>query len=355
MRRRALLGAVGAAGLGFTAGCSEAVGSAFETTASREPALVEDRPDAVYLPTHREGMEMAGMGGAGDLRIGLMYSYPHRFWVMEPEDGGFVASQVEIGRDDAVHLMATPFHEPTGAVVPSTGLSVEVTRDGSLVTQEAIYPMLSQRMGFHYGANFPLPGDGSYEVSVSVGGTSVERFGPFEGLFDEPASASVPFEYEEAARNEIPYELLEERAGERAALAPMEMEAMPVGRAPETLPGTGLGEGERGDARFVATAVEAERFGAGTRLAVSARTPYNRLVIPGMGLAATVTSGGETTFDGRLRPALDPDLGFHYGAQVDGLAAADEVRVAVATPPQVARHEGYETAFLEMPPVEVTL
>ncbi len=343
MRRRTLLATAGAAGLGLTAGCAGSLGGVFETTNSREPAVVTDRPDAVYLPTHREGMAAVGRGRAGDLTVVLGYSYPHRFWVIEPEDGGFVAERVEIGRDDAVHLMATPVHEPTGTVVPGTGLSVEVTRDGSLVTQETIYPMLSQRMGFHYGANVPLDGDGRYEVTVSVGGASLARYGAFEGLFDAAARTTVPFEYREAERNEIPYERLGDRAGERGAVAPASMESLPVGRAPDPLPGGRIGAGTVADARLVGTALAADRFGDGTYVAVSARTPHNRLVIPGMALSLT-TTGGATTADGRLSPALDPDLGFHYGTLVDGPIETAALSVDVA--PQVARHEGYETAFL---------
>jgi len=344
LRRTFLMGATTA--LVATAGCL--TGSSISGDSREEPALAENRPDAVYVPTHRDGMEMVGGGDAGDLRVGLMYSYPHEFWVVEQDGDEFVTSPTGVEDGDAVHLMATPFHEPTGTVIPSSGLSVEITQDGSLVSQEILYPMLSQQMGFHYGANFPLAGDGSYEVNVSVGGVNSEQFGDFEGLFDEPAEASVSFDYRETARNEIDFERFNDRAGKRGALEPMEMDKVPTGRAPEQLPGTALGEAASGDATVLAAAVEAARFD-GTRVGVSPRTPYNALVIPGMGLEATLTSAdGSERFDGRLRPALDPELGFHYGTTVDELESGDELRVSVTTPPQVARHEGYETTFLEM-------
>ncbi|ELK49239.1 Tat (twin-arginine translocation) pathway signal sequence domain-containing protein, partial [Haloferax sp. BAB-2207] len=76
--------------------------------------------------------------------------------------------------------------------------------------------------------------------------------------------------------------------------------------------------------------------------------------VPRLGLTATVESGGSTRFDGRLEPGLDADLGFHYGASVPGLAGDDATAdLAVNVPPQVARHEGYETAFLEFDPVRL--
>jgi hypothetical protein len=333
MRRRALLSTV-ALGLGATAGC---LGGAFETTNSRSPPVLGDRPDAVYLPTHQEEMGTVGRATAGDLTLAVTYSYPHRFWTVEREDGSWTTVRTEVTRDDAVHLMVTPFHEPTGTVVPNAGLSAEITRDGSLVSQEIVYPMLSQRMGVHYGANFPLPGDGAYEVTVSVGGTSDERYGAFEGLFGDPVTGTVAFEYDEAARNDLSFQRFDDRAGERAAVSPMSMGMLPDGRLPDPLPGDPAGTASLGDARFVGVRLDAERFG-GPYLAVSAQTPYNRLPIPGFGLSATL--GSETV---RLRPSLDPDLGFHYGAPVD---PAGDVTLAVDVPAQVARHEGYETAFL---------
>lgn len=333
MRRRALLSTL-ALGLGATAGCT---GGAFETTNSRSPPLLADRPDAVYLPTHQEEMEMVGRATAGDLTVVVTYSYPHRFWTVERVDGAWTTARTEVDRDDAVHLMVVAFHEPTGTVVPNAGLSVEIAQDGSLVSQEVVYSMLSQRMGVHYGANFPLPGDGSYEVTVSVGGTTDERYGALAGLFGDPATATVPFAYSEAERNDIAYERFDDRAGERTAVEPMAMGMLPDARLPDPLPGERAGTASVGDARFVGVRLDDDRFG-GPYLAISAQTPYNRLPIPGFGLSATV--GGESL---DLRPSLDPALGFHYGAQTE---ATGEVALAVDVPAQVTRHEGYETAFL---------
>jgi hypothetical protein len=333
VRRRTLLSTLGVA-LGATAGC---LGSAFQTTNSRSPPVLDGRPDAVYVPSHQEGMVMVGRGRAGDLTAAVTYSYPHRFWTVEREGDAWTTARVDVGRDDAVHLMVVVFHEPTGTVVPNAGVSVEITEDGSLVSQETIYSMLSQRMGAHYGGNFPLPGDGDYEVTVSVGGSTVEGYGALAGLFADPATATVPFRYREAERNDIGFERFRTRAGTRGAVDPMSMGMLPDGRAPDPLPGDRLGAATVGDARFVGTRLDADRFD-GPYLAVSARTPYNRLPIPGIGLSATV--GDETV---RLRPSLDPGLGFHYGAPVE---ATGDVPLTVEVPAQVTRHEGYETAFL---------
>jgi hypothetical protein len=256
--------------------------------------------------------------------------------------------------------MAVIWDPETNTVLPEAGVSVEVARDGELVSQEVIYPMLSQRMGFHWGGNFGLAGDGEYVARVSIGGLGVRRTGAFAGRFGEPATIEVPFAFTEEQRSKISAEPIEEY-GQRGALKPMEMGMMPQARAPaeDALPGEFLGRTTSDDAVFLSTVLSggaADRFDADRYLAVSARTPYNRTVLPSMAVSATVSRDGSTAFEGRLRRTLDPELGYHYGAALDGsLQDGDELTVAVTTPPQVARHEGYERAFLEMEPMTLTV
>jgi hypothetical protein len=353
VNRRRFLAGVGVAGAAGLAGCA-----GFSTTAySAEPPLVEDPPAAVYVPSHIEGMEMVGMADAGDAKVAVSYSYPHRFWTVEQDGTEFETQRVDIGSDDAVHLMATVWEPETGVVVPNTGLSMEISTDEGLVSQEVVYPMLSQQMGFHYGANFPLDGNDVYDVRVSVGATSVERLGSLSDRLGEPATATVPFDYREAARNEIDYTVFEEsRQGQRDAIPPMSMEMTPVGRVPnpDSVDGAPLGQATIGDLVLRGYAVEADRFGDDPYLVVTAGTPYNDLVVPGMALSARVPGDGRAAFAGPLDPALDPELGFHYGAAAPRLAGDDEVEIDVEIPPQVARHEGYETAFLETGTVVLT-
>ncbi|WP_425498412.1 iron transporter [Halogeometricum salsisoli] len=339
-----LLG-VGTVALRSLTGCTGSVSNMFEMSPGNTPPLVENRLSAVYVPTHVERMNMVGTGTLGEIRVGLMYSYPHRFWTIEKENGEYVTNQVKIRQEDSVHLMAIPWDGETGTVLPNTGLSVEITRDGELVSEEVIYPMLSQRMGFHYGANFSLDGDGTYDVTASAGGVSIPRYGSFEGMFGSAAETTVTFEFSERELNDIPYQLLRDKQGQRGAVKPMEMEMIPTGYAPDSLPGTPLGRGTSGDAVFLGSVVEAERFGSGPYLALSARTPHNGLVIPGIALSASIDGSDPV----ELSPALDPELNFHYGATVDDLSADSAVEGTVDVPPQVARHEGYETAFLVMP------
>jgi hypothetical protein len=339
-RRTFLRAGAGVSALSL-AGCA----GLLESRATGNAPVPENRPDGIYVPGHVEGMEMVDTGERGDFAAGLMYSYAHRFWTVT----GNTVERTSIEDGDDVHLMASIWDPETRTVLPETGLSLEILRDGSLVSEEVIYPMLSQPMGFHYGANFGLDGDGSYTVRLSVGGVSTRRTGSFRDRFGEPTTIDIPFEYSQSARDELAYEVLD-RGGEPGAVDPNSMGMMPDSFAPavEELPGTVLGSGRSNGAVLVATALDSPPAGVegeGGYLAVSARSRYNRMVVPAMGLAGAVRRDGEPVLDGRLVRTLDPDLGYHYGAVVDGVESGDELTLTPTTQPQTARHEGYETAF----------
>lgn len=356
MNRRTFLGTVAAAGSSVLAGCA----SVFDVQAGYggEPPLPENRPNAVYYPSHREGMKMVGMNTGGeqsDYACALTYSYPHRFWTVT----GDRKSRVSTQNDDSVHLMVSVWDAQTGTYVMDTNPTVTVSQNGDTVTTVTPWTMLSQNMGFHAGDNVALPGGGTYSVTVEVPPTAARRTGAFAGRFDSQQSFEFTFEYSEQNRNDIAYERLGEKAGERGALDPMTMQRLPLARAPKkrALPGEVLGTATSGGGVFVLTAIEdAPRFGTrGTYLAVSPRTPYNRYVLPAMSLSARVVRGGRTVFDSALPATLDPALDYHYGTTVANLRAGDEIELTIDAPPQVARHEGYETTFLDMPSTTITV
>jgi len=368
-RRRFLRGAVATTGTLALAGCSESQTGKNDTTDSAGVSLDAgstttdgttngDAPSGVYVQSFAESMSMQGTATAGDYRFALMYTVPHTFWTVT----GDTVEETTKTDEDSLHLMATVWDPETDTVLPETGLSVELRRsgegaDGELVSQEVIYPMLSQPMGFHYGGNFSLPGNGEYTATLSVGGMSTRRTGAFEGRFSDPANVELPLSFTQETQQEVSSQPIE-KAGDRGALAPMQMGTMPqsVLPEPEAMPGTLLGTPRSDDADFATLALDRPPAGVDGDgyLVVSARTRYNRLTIPAMGLDATVTREGDTVYDGTLERTLDPELGYHYGAGV-AVESGDEVRLTVTTPPQVARHEGYERAFLQFEPMELTV
>jgi hypothetical protein len=354
VNRRSLLAAAGAVA-GSTAGC---LGFSLEQQATRTPPLVEDRPDAVYYPTHVEGMEMVGMRSSGGYKCALTYTYPHRFWLVT----GTRTKKVTIEDSDSVHLMPIVWDAETGTVPPDMNPQLRIAdAGGEAVDQLAPWPMLSQPMGFHFGDNVALGGEGTYTVEASVGDPSIRRTGALAGA-DGGETFTFEFEFERSKLEEIAYEdISSAKEGTTGALPPMEMPKLPNTQVPASgdLPGTVRGSASSGDAAFVVTTLpDATRFGGGeseTYLAVSPRTPYNRYVLPLLSLSGTLVRGGETVFDGPLAATLDPDLGHHYGAAVSGVESGDDLTLTVGAPPQAARHEGYETAFVDMPAMDLTL
>jgi hypothetical protein len=367
MDRRQFIRAGGAAGVLGLAGCTESGdggdgGSSPTSTptdagaggSTPERADQDSLPEAVYIQRYSETMAMQGTETAGDYAAGLMYAAPHLFWNVNASQ----RSETPVEDGDSVHLMAVVWDPETRTVLPESGVSVEIVQEGELVSQEVIYPMLSQRMGFHWGGNFGLPGDGEYTARIGIGGMNTRRTGAFEGRFGDPATIEIPFAFNDEERSKVTVEELE-KYGQRGAVKPMQMGMMPQAYAPakDDLPGEFLAKTTSGDAVFLSTLLSGEaagRFDATNYLAVSARTPYNGIVLPSMAMEATVTREGETVFDGGLTRTLDPELDYHYGAAVD-LQAGDEVELRITTPPQIARHEGYERAFLEMEPMTFTV
>ncbi|MDS0296924.1 iron transporter [Halogeometricum luteum] len=355
MKRRALItrGAGLAGGVALT-GCLSRLG--FETqSAWRDPPLVQDRPDAVYYPAIVEGMGMYGTTKAGDVGFALMHSFPHRFWNLT----GTNKTKVVVRSSDSLHLMASVWDVETKTILP-LDISVEISNTDGQVTSTNLWPMISPNMGFHYGDNVGLPGEGQYDITLRVGPLQTNRTEPLEGRFTEAQSATMSFTFDTSETYNLEYRRLGEKAGTRGTVDLMEMQMMPEPLAPrkDNLPGRLIGDGSSGDATFFVTVVEkGTRFGEDDRpyMIVSPRTPYNRVVLPRMALSATVERGQKTVFQGPLRASLDPEISCYYGTSIPGIESGDSVTITVQTPPQLARHDGYETAFLDMAPIEFTV
>ena len=419
MDRRHFLTAAAAGVTMSTAGCVEAFESLEGATYGREPPLVANRPNAIYWPTHTEQMHHGEVAETDDgLAVHLMYTFPHRFWFVESAAEGYGTRKREVGSDDAIHLMVGVWDAETEVVLPVSSLDVAATGGNGVDERETIYPMLSQRMGFHYGDNYHLDGDDSYDVTVTIGGVEdgIERFGAFEGRFERAETLDMQLDYSEVERNELDFELYEDRQGQPGAVAPMGMEdsgmnhdemghdemdhdghdmhhGMPLGVVHdlEAAGGEPMGKALGDDIRYRAALFDADRFGDEPYLAVTAATRYNDLTVPELDLSVAVgeltetatidvrvedsnddTDEEDTTADGEseteqreieivdpdeavvagsLTPALDPELGFHYGISTPGLAGDEHVTVDVTTPTQVVRHEGYETVFFATPTI----
>jgi hypothetical protein len=349
--RRDFLAAAGVGGLSSVAGC---FGFLETQRATGEPPLPENRPDAVYVPTHVEGMQMAGTQTQGRYACALSFTFPHRFWLVRGTD----TDRVDVEGGDDVHMMASVWDRQTGVVLPAASPQVEYTGPKDETESFTPWQMLSQRMGMHFGDNITLGPEGTYDVTVRVAPPSTRRSG------GEVSTDPVEFDFEMAfgrdTMESLSFEdLPADREGTAGAAEPMDMHGVTQSTAPpaDELPVDVLGTERTGGADLVVAATDQLGSLAGggdeTYLAASLRTPYNRFVVPAASLSATVDAGGETVFDDGLTPTIDADLGFHYGAVVPTGDSLDGVTVLVDTAPQVSRHEGYETAFFDFGAVSV--
>lgn len=422
--RRSLLAATGTATAGLLAGCIEALsddGGASSDGASDDGAsgsyadadlpTVENPPDVVYTPSHREGVEMLEPVQVGEYVLGAMVSYAHPFWTIT----GDRVEPVEVHSGEDVHLMATVWDAETETVLPTDeGVTMRLYRDGELLDERTPWSMLSQSMGFHFGDNFPLDGDGTYELEIELPPPDVRTTGAFDGRFESFETASLEFTYDQEVHQELldGIEYFDESVwGEPGAIEPGhghdhdghddgmdgdgheddshadgmngdghdehddeldgdghdehdgEMDGhhdMPVTVVPEAsaLPGTlqhDADELPRSHDADVAVTVVDDFHGRSPYLLVSPRTPYNRIPLPAMSLSVTVEREGSEVVTAEPVPSLDPQAGFHYGVEVPELESGDDVTVRFESPPQVARHQGYETAFVDLTSIELSV
>ncbi len=394
-RRRFLVHAGAAAGIAGLAGCTlELDDESADPDPTDDPAMpqfyeIEDKPDAVYLPTHREAMRMLEPVEAGEYTLAPMLSYTHPFWIISGNE-----IQEEVPEDgNGVHLMMTVWDTDTGIVLPvDSGAQLRVEKDGEQVgSPRTPWPMISQQMGFHFGDNVALEEDGTHTAEVTLPPLDVRTTGELEGNYEETQTLSFEFEYDDEFRQEVVGGVEyfdEDEWGELGALEPMnhgghdhgdeedhhhEDDAddehddhahVPYSELPpaEEYPGTHLEpadgdeEATSGDAVFVATLLESgSRFVDGDEryLLVSPRTPYNRVPLADMSLSASVDgASGESV---SLEQTIDDEFDLHYGGALEDVEPGASVMIEIDSFPQVARHQGYDTAFLDMPPVELTV
>ncbi len=307
----------------------------------------------MYVPDHFHGMNMVGMQTSGGYGFAAMFSSPDVFFNVN----GNEVSRNDATPDDSVHLMALVWDPETRTVLPEAGLSVDVDTGDEGGTEEVIYPMLSQRMGFHWGGNFALPGFGTYDVEVSVGGLEVARTGDMAGRFEDGASTTFQVDYSRQAMEGIGTQV-PDNAGEPGAVSSMDMMAPDaVQPSTDSMPGSVVATGSHRDAELTVSRVPAGSRFAEDRpyLGLTATTPYNRMTLPMMGVDATLSSGGETVFEGSLTRTIDHAFGYHYGAPVDSLSSGDTLTLDFLAPPQTARHLGYEKAFVDMTSTELSV
>jgi len=373
-----------------------------------DPPVVDDPPAAVYKPTHRESMGLLDTVQVGDYLLLPHFTFPHRFWLMRGDDDEPTVADPE---DPGLHFMFAFWDAETGNMLPvDITESMTVRQDGNIVDRRDMWPMIAQSMGFHFGDNISLPEEGTYEIEVQLNPIRARKTGAFEGRFEEPVSTEFTFEFDREAQQlatEGVEFLPEEEWGERGALELMDHSGHDHGDhdnghndhgddshdhgehddehghddhnghddhedhdgdhdhgemghgemvlpPADEYPGVDLGVHSSGDADFVVRYIEDSRLAedGDNYLFISPRTPYNRIPLPDMSLSIEGEIMEAMEDEKRPQQTLDDELGHHYGMTIS-LEPGDSFEIVVETPPQVSRHQGYETAFLDMPTMTV--
>jgi hypothetical protein len=344
MIRRKFLTGLGAGSISAIAGCVSSL------TATGEP------PDGAYIPSHMDMMEMIGMQKAGRLMISLSYTSPHEFFVVT----GSRKNKTEIQEGDTMHLMALVHDMKTGVIAPQVEPTISISKNGQQVVSNQPWPMLSQPMGYHFGDNVNASGEATYRFDVTV---NAARSVLPDDLSDVFTKQSVTFEktFDPASASDLGVNQTGDKARTKGALSPMDMEMMSIPQQPAygDIP-LQLTEPQYTDDVAVAVGRHDDPIALGfdegeSALVAATQTRYNRYPLGFMGLEATVSRDGSEVYSGELTSAVHGDIGHYYGAWTPMLEPGDSVDIEFVTPPQVARHIGYETAFFELEPLSFTL
>ncbi|ELY94934.1 hypothetical protein C482_17713 [Natrialba chahannaoensis JCM 10990] len=366
MRRRDALAAggslVGTLSTMLTAGCLD-----FETL-RREDAwreLIVDPPGGIYVPPKIDGILEYDSETESGLEISLSAMRPHSFWT----GAGTERARADLRSHHTLHLMASVRDAESEVAVPTTVTTrIEHADSGDstdspdatdtantaadTVDQRTPWPMRSQRMGFHYGDNISLPGEGTYKATIRLDPPTIHLADEFADRIDQPVTITIQFEYNPAAIDVLERTLLDEGEGrgERRALEFMGHASEPVSPTSSAVAhsATGddivvtLGRADVSDGAQVSSEATED-----TQLAIGVRTRYNRYPVPFAGLSVESVRDGGRQYITEAQETIDPDRGHHYRAGFEEgiLESADELAVSLDVPPQVALHEGYETAF----------
>lgn len=356
-RRRLLsTGASTAAGL-LIAGCADSgwIGGSVGSGDGSVSTGADGEGGRVYVPPHVHGRRVAGTGRAGGYAVGLAFSVPDYYWTVD----GRTTTRVTSGDDEGIYLLGYVWAPEAGTVMADVDLRATVTAAGTTVAETSLVPTLSQRWGLFHGGNLALGTDTEYRVDLRVSGGDARRTRRFEGTFEPEASTIVSLELDRGALDGIETTYLD-AGDERGAVRPQTGDGLPLNRRPDLSgrPDAVVAEGRSGAATLAALALDPDESpldDGASYLALLAATPHNDLWLPAMSVTGTLERSGETVYDGSFEPTLDPNLGYHYGAAVEAVEGGETLALSFPTPPQVARREGYETAFRSMPDTELTI
>jgi Fe2+ transport protein len=96
---------------------------------------------------------------------------------------------------DSFHLMVLLSDATTGYAIPYSSVWATITKNGKVVYDERLWPMISRYMGPHYGNNVALPTAGLYHLSLLVSPPVAARHLEYKGLWLTAHRVSMSFRW----------------------------------------------------------------------------------------------------------------------------------------------------------------
>jgi hypothetical protein len=93
------------------------------------------------------------------------------------------------------HLMVMLSDAQTGMAIPYGTVWATVRKQGKIVFDERLWPMISRYMGTHFGNNMRLPGSGTYQLTLLVGPPQAARHMEYSKVWLKPHRVSLSFHW----------------------------------------------------------------------------------------------------------------------------------------------------------------
>jgi hypothetical protein len=138
-------------------------------------------------------MEIVPLGTAlwQGMRIQARTSAPATFVLFD----GTNQQLVRPTSKDSFHLMVTLADKETNYAIPYSSVWATIRKDGKIVFDERLWPMISRWMGPHYGNNVALPAAGTYNLSLLVSPPVAARHLEYKGLWLKPHKVNLTFRW----------------------------------------------------------------------------------------------------------------------------------------------------------------
>jgi hypothetical protein len=102
---------------------------------------------------------------------------------------------VPIPKHVSFHLMVTLNDARSGVPIPYASVWATITKDNRVVYDQRQWPMLSEYLGPHYGANVALPGAGRYSISLLVSPPVAARHIEYKNIWLKPHRVTASFNW----------------------------------------------------------------------------------------------------------------------------------------------------------------